>query len=308
MKKILLSFICCAVASLSFGQLYTGNTLQFGTYTGPIGIGAPVPGLFTTTTNLYVARTTAGAAIVAGNSHNGTDAVAIGATSTEGNALEALTINGNAIRGQVLNGTGYAGYFDGRVNVEGNNLTNPALSSYNSTGTSIYSETANGTALSAAVTGTGYAGRFTGGPVELGRVNALLSTGSLSFYADATPSDGASMSLWPNSDPGGSGDIALQTGTNGETRFERYDAPNSSYIRNMTIKNDGKISIGTNTNTSTSGYRLFVQDGIMTGRVTLDQAWADYVFDEDYTLPALDSVETFIEQNGHLPNIPSQTE
>ncbi|MFK7969646.1 MAG: hypothetical protein AB8F95_04725, partial [Bacteroidia bacterium] len=125
---------------------------------------------------------------------------------------------------------------------------------------------------------------------------------------DATPSDGASMSLWPNSDPGGSGDIALQTGTNGETRFERYDAPTSSYVRNVTIKNDGKVSIGTNTNTSAVGYRLFVTGGIMTGQVKVDQAWADYVFDEDYTLPALDSVETFIEQNGHLPNIPSQTE
>ena len=34
--------------------------------------------------------------------------------------------------------------------------------------------------------------------------------------------------------------------------------------------------------------------------------WPDYVFADDYKLPALDSVSNYIHKNGHLPGIPSQ--
>lgn len=36
--------------------------------------------------------------------------------------------------------------------------------------------------------------------------------------------------------------------------------------------------------------------------------WCDYVFDADYTLSPLDSVASFIEHNGHLPEVPSESE
>jgi hypothetical protein len=36
--------------------------------------------------------------------------------------------------------------------------------------------------------------------------------------------------------------------------------------------------------------------------------WADYVFDKDYKLITLDSVKTFVDQNHHLPNVPSAEE
>lgn len=36
--------------------------------------------------------------------------------------------------------------------------------------------------------------------------------------------------------------------------------------------------------------------------------WADYVFDKDYKLLSLDSVETFVNQNHHLPDVPSACE
>jgi len=41
--------------------------------------------------------------------------------------------------------------------------------------------------------------------------------------------------------------------------------------------------------------------------VTLDN-WADYVFKKDYALRSLDDVEKFIDDNGHLPDIPNETE
>ena len=39
--------------------------------------------------------------------------------------------------------------------------------------------------------------------------------------------------------------------------------------------------------------------------MTLSSTWADYVFAKDYQLPTLKEVEKFIEENGHLPNVPS---
>lgn len=36
--------------------------------------------------------------------------------------------------------------------------------------------------------------------------------------------------------------------------------------------------------------------------------WADYVFEDDYNLMSLNEVENFIDENNHLPNIPSQEE
>ena len=38
-------------------------------------------------------------------------------------------------------------------------------------------------------------------------------------------------------------------------------------------------------------------------RVNLDNSWPDYVFSDDYRLMPLNEVETFIKQNGHLPNV-----
>jgi hypothetical protein len=56
-------------------------------------------------------------------------------------------------------------------------------------------------------------------------------------------------------------------------------------------------------------YQLFVRKGIRTEAIKVDVAqpggWADYVFDEDYQLSSLSEVEEFIDENGHLPAVPS---
>lgn len=51
-------------------------------------------------------------------------------------------------------------------------------------------------------------------------------------------------------------------------------------------------------------------DGLLRAReikVDLD-SWPDYVFSKDYSLMPLREVRTFIEENGHLPNVPSALE
>lgn len=62
-----------------------------------------------------------------------------------------------------------------------------------------------------------------------------------------------------------------------------------------------------------NGTRAIFQlesDGLLRLRsVKIDEAnWPDYVFEKDYKLPALSEVAKFIEQNGHLPNVPSREE
>lgn len=42
--------------------------------------------------------------------------------------------------------------------------------------------------------------------------------------------------------------------------------------------------------------------------VNLNGGWCDYVFDENYELPELSSVERFIKEHHHLPEVPSEAE
>lgn len=39
--------------------------------------------------------------------------------------------------------------------------------------------------------------------------------------------------------------------------------------------------------------------------VVTETGWSDFVFDDDYNLPSLNEVENFINENNHLPDIPS---
>ena len=68
--------------------------------------------------------------------------------------------------------------------------------------------------------------------------------------------------------------------------------------------NNGNIGIGTSTLTS----KLNVNGSIRTKEVVVETGWADYVFDKKYNLKPLEEVEKFIEQNNHLPGIPSAAE
>lgn len=80
------------------------------------------------------------------------------------------------------------------------------------------------------------------------------------------------------------------------------------------LKLNGTVGIGGVTTFPTtagtvnvSAYKLFVKGGILTEevRVSLQNTWADYVFNKEYKLKPLQEVEQFITDNGHLPNVPS---
>ncbi len=59
-------------------------------------------------------------------------------------------------------------------------------------------------------------------------------------------------------------------------------------------------------------YGLYVSKGILTQKVRVavlgSTYWADYVFDKNYKLPSLKSVEKYITLHKHLPDVPSSEE
>lgn len=75
---------------------------------------------------------------------------------------------------------------------------------------------------------------------------------------------------------------------------------------------NGKVGVSTSTFPTTVGgadvssYKLFVKGGILTEEVRIRTSWADYVFKPEYQLKDLASVEKYIKENGHLPNVPSE--
>ena len=91
-----------------------------------------------------------------------------------------------------------------------------------------------------------------------------------------------------------------------------YEIDNTVYIPgdldvNQNSYVNGNVEIGTKNANATS--TLLVNGTIKAWELTITESgWADYVFDENYHLPSLKSVEKHILNNGHLPEIPSATD
>jgi hypothetical protein len=79
--------------------------------------------------------------------------------------------------------------------------------------------------------------------------------------------------------------------------------PASGLVRFL-IDKSGNIGIGT---TEPKGHKLAVNGDIVATKVTVLPYgnWPDYVFKPAYNLPSLDEVKKYIDQNRHLPDVPS---
>lgn len=76
-------------------------------------------------------------------------------------------------------------------------------------------------------------------------------------------------------------------------------------MRIIQTDNNTLVIRGNNSGTK----RLVVEGKIGAQEVRVSPSgWADYVFDEDYELLSLEEVEEHIEEEGHLPNVPSEEE
>ena len=84
-----------------------------------------------------------------------------------------------------------------------------------------------------------------------------------------------------------------------------YAAPGGWQGPYFTVTPNGSVGIGT-VKTGDAGYKLFVETGIRTRKVVVDQAtWPDYVFHPGYSLPSLPSLAAYIQLHHHLPDMPS---
>lgn len=81
----------------------------------------------------------------------------------------------------------------------------------------------------------------------------------------------------------------------------------SSGTGGIYIHTNGNVRIGTGTMNPTKA--LEVNGTIRSKEVIVEITnWSDFVFDNNYNLMSLKDTESFIKQNGHLPNVPSAAE
>jgi len=108
---------------------------------------------------------------------------------------------------------------------------------------------------------------------------------AMTFGTDKDQTNGSAFSIW-------TGDA-----TN----------PGTAMSEIFRIKSNGNVGIGT---ADTKGYQLAVNGNAIATSMTvkLYSAWPDYVFKPAYHLPSLTEVKTYIDQNHHLPDMPSEQE
>lgn len=161
---------------------------------------------------------------------------------------------------------------------------------------------------------TGSVGIGTASPAFPLDVPGVIHTKS-AFIADVQNAGDAGA--WFRGAANGSANVILQGGAGGYQAFW-LSATNGIFkigasggveptTGAINIDYLGNVGIGT---TAPGSFKLAVEGkiGAREVKVTLQNPWPDYVFNKDYSLMSLASLEAFIKKNNHLPNIPSAQE
>lgn len=98
-------------------------------------------------------------------------------------------------------------------------------------------------------------------------------------------------------------------GSDKNLHVQVYSGSGTQINQDALTINGTTSSVGINT-TDTKGYQFAVNGSAVATSMTvkLNANWPDYVFKMDYTLPSLTEVKTYIDQNHHLPEMPSEQE
>jgi hypothetical protein len=154
--------------------------------------------------------------------------------------------------------------------------------------------------------------RITNNSYDYGRTNLVL-TGRIENGNDSWNfGSGARNSIVFSENAATTG---LNIGAIGDEKFSMQLEGNSNSLGFLSKQNGsaptlvltqgGNVCIGT---TNPQGYLLAVAGSAIATSVTIKTVnnWPDYVFKKDYQLPTLQEVKTYIDQNQHLPEMPSE--
>lgn len=151
------------------------------------------------------------------------------------------------------------------------------------------------------------------------------TTGKVAIGNVTTPESKLHVKSDVNEDAG----IILETSTSSKSSYLQFTDTNHkiSYDKSTGIqimsKNDNitlgsniismnaKVGINTtNDFTDNYDYALAVSGGVLTDKILIKEVteWYDIVFEDDYSLMSLKQLEDYIDQNGHLPEMPSAEE
>ncbi len=190
--------------------------------------------------------------------------------------------------------TNYAGKFVGRVDIQGHpDATNAPDYLSNVLGATVTHTVSNDTravnGVSTPTDGYGIGVYGTGGYMGvrgLGDAGAYSAT-AYGVYGSATGTAGTRVGVYG-------------TASGGTTNWAGY------FSGDAYISSDLRIG----TTTQATGYSLSVNGKVACEEVLVEDlaSWPDYVFAEDYSLMSLEDLEKSIQENNHLPGLPSATE
>lgn len=145
--------------------------------------------------------------------------------------------------------------------------------------------------------GIGYNGSSYGRTLNMGGSGINFYTANEAAFGGAIFPTDTSLVIWSNSSVNNYLVFQPSWGNTGI----------GTYTPNAKLHLNGVQLIGSNSAFPATGYQLSVDGKIIAEevKVQLSTSWPDYVFGEGYKLMPIDELEKSIQQNKHLPNIPS---
>jgi hypothetical protein len=201
----------------------------------------------------------------------------------------------------VNSSTNYAGFFKGRVVVEANNAgTDYTSTVFRSAVThNISTDTYAVEGVSVPTPGYGIAVKGQGGYMgAYGHADATTYTGSAyGVYGYSTGTAGTRYGVYGYASTTGTAIGVYGFGSGTVASWAGY------FSGDVYVSSDLRIG----TTVAAAGYSLSVDGKVACEEVLIDDSgfWPDYVFGDDYNLLSIDEFEQSINENNHLPGMPS---